>query len=103
DALMRFPESCRKLKFREADICNRLRFGCQRAAKLASSGVAMGVKDPRAAVRCLARECELRAVAIELSAPVDELLDALRSFFDEHLGGCGVDQSIAGIDRVLQM
>ena len=42
----------------------------------------MGVQDAAAAVRALLRERELRALAIELRAPLDELLDGRGTVFD---------------------
>ena len=60
-------------------------------------------RDPRAAVGAFARKGQLCAVAVELHAPVDELLDLLRTFFDQHADGFFAAESIAGDQRVMQV
>ena len=40
---------------------------------------------------------------IELRAPLDELLDAHRTFFDEDARGVRVAEAVAGDERVLQV
>ena len=75
----------------------------ERAADLAAGGVAVGVQNAVAAVRAFARERELGSGAIELRAPLDQLFDARRTFFDQHARGFLVDQAVAGVERVLQM
>ena len=55
---------------------------CDSQGNLAAGGIAMGVQDAAAAVRALLRERELRALAIELRAPLDELLDGRGTVFD---------------------
>ncbi len=56
-----------------------------------------------AAVRAFAGERDLGSGAIELRAPLDQLLDARRTFFDQHARGFFVDQAVAGLQRVFQM
>src|SRR5262249_9136702 len=72
-------------------------------ADLATSGVAVRVQDARAAVCSFTRKCEFGAVAIESSAPPDQLLDARWSFFYQDPGRFRVDQAVAGVDGVLQL
>ena len=54
-------------------------------------------------MRRLAGECEFRALAIELSAPLNQLLNPLWPFFHQDFRCLGVYQSVAGVDGVLQM
>ena len=63
----------------------------------------MGVQHAIAAVRAFAGEGDLGAGAIELRAPLDELLDARRAFLDQDARGLFVHQAIAGFQRVFQM
>ena len=59
------------------------------------------MKHPVAAVRSFAREEQLRSVAIELDAPVDQLLDATGALFDQHADCFAVAQTRAGYQCVL--
>ena len=63
----------------------------------------MSVQHAVAAVRAFAGEGDLGAGAIELRAPLDQLFDARRAFFDQDARGFFVAQSIAGLQRVFQM
>ncbi len=63
----------------------------------------MSVQHAVAAVRAFARERDLGAGAVELGAPLHQLLDARRTFFDQHARGFFVHQAVAGLQRVFQM
>ena len=63
----------------------------------------MGVQHAVAAVCAFAGEGDLGAGAVELGAPLDQLFDARRTFFDQHARGFFVDQAVAGLQRVFQM
>ncbi len=78
-------------------------FQIQCAANLASGRVAVSVQHAVAAVRAFAGERDLGSGAVELRAPLDQLFDAGRAFFDQHARGLFVDQSVAGLQRVFQM
>ena len=75
----------------------------QRAANLAAGGISVGMQHAAAAVRALAREGDLGAGAIELRAPLDQLLDARRAFLHQHARGLFVAQAVAGLQRVFQV
>jgi len=92
-----------ELEFTQADGFDGLGLAIKGAADLASSGVAVSVQHPVAAVRTLARENNLCASAIELRAPFDQLFDALRTFFHQHASGFFVAQAVAGPEGVFQM
>ena len=78
-------------------------FQIERAANLAAGGIAVGMQHAAAAVRAFAGEGDLGAGAVELRAPLDQLLDARRPFFDQHARGLFVAQAVAGLQRVFQM
>ena len=61
----------------------------------------MRVQDAVAAVRALARECQLVALAVERGAPLDQFLNRRRTLFHQRAHGDRVAQTIAGIQRVL--
>src|SRR5689334_11878782 len=63
----------------------------------------MGMKDAIATVRALASKGKFGGLAVELSAPGNQLLDALRRLFYQNLGGFGIAQAVSGIERVLQV
>ena len=63
----------------------------------------MSVQDAVAAVCALARKSQLGAFAVEFRAPLNQFLDALRTFFYQYLGSIGVAQPIARIECVLEM
>ena len=56
-------------------------------------GVAHGVDDAVAAVPALASEGQMVADVVELGAPVDQLLDALRRFANHVLDDLGIAQA----------
>ncbi len=63
---------------------------CQQGtADFAAGRIAVRVQNARSAVRGLACERQLRARAIELRAPFDELPDILRPFLNKQLHGFG--------------
>ncbi len=61
----------------------------------------MGVQDAVAAVRALAGEGQAAGFAVELRAPIDELLDGGGAFLDERVHGGAVAQAVAGVEGVL--
>ena len=63
----------------------------------------MGMQDAIAGVGTLAGEQEFASLAIELSAPVDQLLNGGRAFFDQSPHGGHVAQPIARVQGVLFM
>src|SRR4051812_21487830 len=63
----------------------------------------MSVQDPRAAMRAFARECKFGPGAVKLSAPLEQFLDSLWAFLDEHASGFRIDDSVTRIDGVLKM
>ena len=63
----------------------------------------MRVQNSVAAVRAFASESELGSNSIELRTPVDELLNAVGTFFDEDASGVFVDEAVARVDGVLQV
>ena len=63
----------------------------------------MRVQNSVAAVRAFASERELGSNSIELRTPVDELLNAVGTFFDEDASGVFVDEAVARVDGVLQV
>ena len=63
----------------------------------------MGVKDPIATVGTFATESELGALTVKLSSPSDQLLDTLRRFFHQDPCRLRIAQTIASIERVLEV
>ena len=61
----------------------------------------MRVQDAAAAVGAFAREGQTPAIAVELGAPVDQLLDGGGTFFDQRVHGAAIAQTVAGGERVL--
>jgi hypothetical protein len=61
------------------------------------------VENAVATVRAFAGESDLGSGAVELRAPLHQLLDARRALFDQHAGGLLVDQAVAGLQRVFEM
>src|SRR5436190_901288 len=87
----------------EGNIGKSAGLGIKRASDLPAGGVTMRMQDTGAAVRSFASEGQLGAVAVKSCAPVDQLLDALRPLFHQYSGGLGIAQTVAGIERILQM
>ena len=75
----------------------------QGPSNLAASGVAMRMQYAIAAMRRLARKRQLCSFAIKLRAPVDQLLNTLRTFLHQDVRCFNIYDSVTGIDRVLQM
>ena len=92
-----------ELEFAKRDGLDRRGFQIQRAADLTAGGIAVSVQHAVAAVRSFAGEGNLRSGAIELRAPLDELFDSRRPFFDQHASRFFVDQTVAGLQRVFQV
>ena len=61
------------------------------------------MQDAITAVRALAGECQLRALAIKLRPPMDEFLNAVGALLYEHLGRLGIAQAIPRSEGVLEM
>jgi hypothetical protein len=76
-------------------------FAIKHSGDFATCGIAVCVQDAVAAVRAFARKQELRALTIELDAPVDELLNPRRPFLDERTNGIAVAESGACYEGVL--
>src|SRR6185312_12822257 len=87
----------------ELDLGNAFSTRNQCTADLASSGIAVRVENARPAVRAFAGKTETATAAIELRAPIDQLLNAPRTFLHEHACSFDVHQPIASINGVLQM
>ena len=75
--------------------------GKEGATDFAASRIAMRVEDARAAVRGFTRESEFGAGTIEFGAPLDELGDVLRAFFDQESDGFGAAEAVACAEGVL--
>src|SRR5664279_5526646 len=56
-----------------------------------------------AAVSSLTSESDLGARAVELGTPLDELLNAARTFFNQHARGLFIHQTITRFKRVFQV
>src|SRR2546430_7964106 len=95
------PQIGRKFEFAHRNIFERFGFGVQSAEDLLSSGISMCVQDAVTTVCAFARESQLGAFAVEFRAPLNQFLDALRTFFYQYLGSIGVAQPIARIECVL--
>src|SRR6185312_9598768 len=93
----------RELELSKRNFRNSARASDESSSDFTSGGISMGVQNPRAAVSAFACKAEPAAAAVKLGAPVDQLLNPLRPVFYEHASSIDVYESIAGIDRVLQM
>jgi hypothetical protein len=78
-------------------------FRVQGAENFASGGVAMCVQNAIAAVCALPAKSKFGALAVELRAPLDQLLNAIGGIFDKDGCRLRVTQAVAGVERVLQM
>src|ERR1700685_228161 len=92
-----------ELEFSEVDGLDRGCFAVKSPPDLAAGRVAIRMQHPVAAVRAFARERDLGSGTVELGAPLHQLLDAAWTFLDQHAGGLFVDQSVAGLQRVLEV
>src|SRR5437660_7222250 len=63
----------------------------------------MRVQNTVTAVRSFAREGQLCSLAVKLRSPFDQLLDAIRAFLHQNVGRIRIYNTVAGIDRVLQV
>src|SRR5271169_3290644 len=61
------------------------------------------MQDPATTVSSFAGEGDFGARTVELSAPLDQLLDADWAFFDQDTCGLSVTQSVAGFEGVVEM
>ena len=85
----------------EFDVGQRGGLAVERAGDLAPGGIAVRVQHAVAAVRAFAREGEAVALAVELRAPLDQLLDGARTLLHQRAHGVAVAQPVAGGERVL--
>ena len=63
----------------------------------------MRMQYSRAAMRSLAGEGQLHAVAIELCAPIEQFLNTIRTLFHQDLRGALIHDAVARVDGVLQV
>ncbi len=75
----------------------------QRTADLCPGCIAIGMQNAIPAMSTLTREHQLAIMAIETCAPLQKLVHAQRSFFDQHFCCFAVYQAISRIDRVFKM
>ena len=77
--------------------------GGQGAADLGAGGVAVGVQDAGQGVRALAGAQQFAGLGIEVRAPLDQLGHADRPLGHQRLGRGTINQSIAGVDGVIEV
>src|ERR1700760_2185736 len=75
----------------------------KRATNFAPGGIAISMKNARAAVGCLAGEGKFTAGTGEFGTPLDQLRYILRAFFYEELNGLRIGQTVASVQCVLLM
>jgi hypothetical protein len=92
----------RRIRF-ETDIGQRGSFLIKGTGDFMPCGISVRMQDAIAAVRALAGENELRSLAIEFRAPLDQLLNRGRRFLHEQVDRLHVAEAVAGIDRILLM
>ncbi len=92
-----------ELKLAKRDGLHRRSFEIKSTADLPPRRVSVGVQHAVAAVRAFAGEGDLAAGPIELCAPLDQLLDANGTFFDEHPCGCFVTEAVTGFKGIVEM
>src|SRR5262249_1792343 len=85
----------------QVQMRNGIGSGEQGAADFAAGGVAVGVENPRTAVRCFASERKLCSGAVEFCAPFDELRNVFWAFFHEQRPRFGPAKAVSGVDGVL--
>jgi hypothetical protein len=87
----------------DLNVLERLNLRRQRPVDFPTGRIILRVQDARATVRGLAREGQLGSGAVKLGAPLNQLLDVLRTLSDQHLGGFRVAQTVAGLNGVLRV
>src|SRR5215470_723512 len=92
-----------EFKLRKRNILKAGSLGVECATDFPSGRVTMSMQNAASAVRSLTSECKPGTAAIELSAPVDQLLNALRTLFHENAGCFRMDNAVARGDCVLKM
>src|SRR5581483_5286451 len=95
DAAALHYQVSREFEFTNSYFRKGFGFGIKRALNFASGGIAVRVQNPIAAVRAFAPECQLGAVAVELSSPGDQLFDPLGCVLDQNLGGFRIAEPVA--------
>src|SRR6185312_7451373 len=68
-----------------------------------SCRIASCTKNPVAAVSRFTSKGELPAGLVELRAPTDELLNAIRSFLNQHAHRFTTTQTVSGLEGIRQM
>src|SRR5438270_11522188 len=63
----------------------------------------MSVQHAISTVCTFTGEGQLGAGAVEFRTPLDQLFDTQRPFFNEHACRFGIDDAVAGVERVLEM
>src|ERR1019366_6174656 len=92
-----------EFEFPEGDGFQGCGLEIERPANLTPGGVPVGVEHAAAAMRSLASKRDLRAGAIELGTPRDELLDTGWAFFHQDARGLFIAQAVAGLERIFQV
>ena len=85
----------------ELHVRQRGSFFEQCARDFATRGIPVRMQDPVAAVGALAGKGEAETVAIELGAPVDQILNIRRALFDQRVHRRLIAEAVTGIERVL--
>src|SRR6266702_636740 len=93
----------RESEFSESDVLDGCGAMIKSSPDLSTRGISMRVQHSIAAMCAFAGERQLGALAVELRTPLDQLLNACWTFFDQHAGGVRITQTVAGIQRVLQV
>ena len=87
----------------KAYVGERGGFAVQRAGNFAARRISVRVQNAVAAVRSFAGEGELLALAVELGAPLDQVLNRGGTLLHQRVNGALIAESIARIERVLLM
>src|SRR5260370_34488898 len=88
---------------RKGDVLEGYRLSVESAADLTPGRIPMCVQNAVATVRGFTREGESCPLTIKLRAPVDQLLNSLRTFLHQNAPRVLIHDAIAGVDRVLQV
>ena len=75
----------------------------QGLANLGAGGVAMRVQNAITAVRAFAGQHQLAVFAIEIGAPAQQLVDALRTLFHQHARGFAMHEAVARVHGVVEV
>ena len=72
--------------------------GVQCAADFAPCGITVGMQNARAAVSAFASEGKFGSGAVKLRAPGNQVLDALRTFFNQNADGFRIAEAVTGLE-----